>query len=72
MFGIDSAFAPLVPLARCPMLFLVPTCARAPGPSATAPGAPVLRVCATVAHRIIDGAAAGRLAGLFADPDRLA
>jgi pyruvate/2-oxoglutarate dehydrogenase complex dihydrolipoamide acyltransferase (E2) component len=77
MFGIDSAFAPLVPLARCPMLFLIPEIR--PRPWAVGDRVevrPVLRVCATFDHRIIDGAAAGRLAarltGLFADPDRLA
>jgi pyruvate dehydrogenase E2 component (dihydrolipoamide acetyltransferase) len=77
MFGIDAAFAPFVPLARCPMLFLVPEVR--PRPWAVGDRVevrPVLRVCATFDHRIIDGAAAGRLAarltGLFADPDRLA
>jgi pyruvate/2-oxoglutarate dehydrogenase complex dihydrolipoamide acyltransferase (E2) component len=37
---------------------------------------PVLRLCATFDHRIIDGAAAGRFAArltqLFASPDQLA
>jgi pyruvate dehydrogenase E2 component (dihydrolipoamide acetyltransferase) len=77
MFGIDSAFAPLVPLARCPMLFLIPEVR--PRPWAVGDRVevrPVLRVCATFDHRIVDGAAAGRLAarltGLFAEPERLA
>jgi len=77
MFGIDSAFAPFVPLARCPMLFLVPEVR--PRPWAVGDRVevrPVLRICATFDHRIIDGAAAGwfaaRLTRLFAEPERLA
>jgi len=30
MFGIDTAFAPLLPMARCPMLILVPEVRRRP------------------------------------------
>jgi pyruvate dehydrogenase E2 component (dihydrolipoamide acetyltransferase) len=77
MFGIDSAFAPFVPLARCPMLILVPEIR--PRPWAVGDRVevrPVLRLCATFDHRIIDGAAAGRFAarltGLFANPAQLA
>jgi pyruvate dehydrogenase E2 component (dihydrolipoamide acetyltransferase) len=77
MFGIDAAFAPFVPLARCPMLILVPEVR--PRPWAVGDRVevrPVLRLCATFDHRIIDGAAAGRFAArlteLFAAPDRLA
>ena len=77
MFGIDSAFAPFVPLARCPMLILVPEVR--PRPWAVGDRVevrPVLRLCATFDHRLIDGAAAGRfsarLGELFADPQRLA
>jgi pyruvate/2-oxoglutarate dehydrogenase complex dihydrolipoamide acyltransferase (E2) component len=77
MFGIDSAFAPFVPLARCPMLILVPEVR--PRPWALGDAAvvrPVLRLCATFDHRIIDGAAAGRFAArlseLFASPALLA
>ena len=77
MFGIDSAFAPFVPLARCPMLILVPEIR--PRPWAVGDRVevrPVLRLCATFDHRIIDGAAAGRFAArltqLFARPDALA
>ena len=76
MFGIDSAFAPFVPLARCPMLILVPEIR--PRPWAVGDRVevrPVLRLCATFDHRIIDGAAAGRFAArltqLFATPDAL-
>ncbi|MBA3460370.1 MAG: 2-oxo acid dehydrogenase subunit E2 [Deltaproteobacteria bacterium] len=76
MFGIDSAFAPFVPLARCPMLILVPEVR--PRPWAVGDRVevrPVLRLCATFDHRLIDGAAAGRFANrltqLFATPDLL-
>lgn len=77
MFGIDSAFAPFVPLARCPMLILVPEVRPRPWAVGEAVEVrPVLRLCATFDHRIIDGAAAGRfaarLAELFADPELLA
>ena len=77
MFGIDAAFAPFVPLARCPMLFLVPEVR--PRPWAVGERVevrPVLRLCATFDHRLVDGAAAGRFAArlgeLFAEPGLLA
>lgn len=77
MFGIDSAFAPFVPLARCPMLILIPEVR--PRPWAVGDRVevrPVLRICATFDHRIIDGAAAGRFAArltsLFETPELLA
>ena len=63
MFGIDAAFAPFVPLARCPMLILVPEVR--PRPWAVGdrvevrPGAPPVR---DVRSPLIDGAAAGRFA----------
>ena len=77
MFGIDAAFAPFVPLARCPMLILVPEVRPRPwAVGTTVEVRPVLRLCATFDHRIIDGAAAGRFANrlttLFASPDLLA
>jgi pyruvate dehydrogenase E2 component (dihydrolipoamide acetyltransferase) len=77
MFGIDSAFAPFVPLARCPMLILVPEVRPRPwAVDGRVEVRPVLRLCATFDHRIIDGAAAGRFAArlgeLFAEPARLA
>jgi pyruvate/2-oxoglutarate dehydrogenase complex dihydrolipoamide acyltransferase (E2) component len=62
-FGIDTAFAPFVPLGRCPMLVLLtevkdrPVCI-----DGRVEARPVLRLCATFDHRIVDGAAAGRLA----------
>lgn len=63
MFGIDTGFAPLFPLARCPMLILVPEIKIRPWvvEGAVLPR-PVLRLCATFDHRIIDGHHAGILA----------
>jgi pyruvate/2-oxoglutarate dehydrogenase complex dihydrolipoamide acyltransferase (E2) component len=77
MFGIDTAFAPMLPMARCPILILVPEVRPRPWVDGDRLEVrPVLRLCATFDHRLIDGAAAGRLARtlhqLFADPDRLA
>jgi pyruvate dehydrogenase E2 component (dihydrolipoamide acetyltransferase) len=76
MFGIDTAFAPLLPMARCPMLILVPEVRRRPFVEGDRVEArPVLRLCATFDHRLIDGAAAGRFAAslhrLFAAPREL-
>jgi pyruvate/2-oxoglutarate dehydrogenase complex dihydrolipoamide acyltransferase (E2) component len=63
MFGIDTAFAPFVPLARCPMLLLVPEIRERPWVEAGQVVArPILRLCATFDHRVIDGFAAGALA----------
>jgi pyruvate/2-oxoglutarate dehydrogenase complex dihydrolipoamide acyltransferase (E2) component len=77
MFGIDTAFAPFVPLARCPLLLLVPEVRPRPWVVGdTLEVRPVLRLCATFDHRLVDGAAAGRFARrlgqLFAAPDQLA
>jgi pyruvate/2-oxoglutarate dehydrogenase complex dihydrolipoamide acyltransferase (E2) component len=77
MFGIDTAFAPLLPMARCPILVLVPEVRARPWVIGDRIEArPVLRLCASFDHRLIDGAAAGRIARtlhtLFASPDRLA
>lgn len=63
MFGIDTAFAPMVPLARCPLLLLVPEVRERPWVEhGRLVVRPVLRLCATFDHRIIDGHAAGKLA----------
>jgi pyruvate/2-oxoglutarate dehydrogenase complex dihydrolipoamide acyltransferase (E2) component len=78
MFGIDTAFAPFVPMARVPMLLLVPEVR--PRPVVVGGDRlevrPVMRLCATFDHRIVDGFAAGKLArrlhALFAQPDLLA
>ncbi len=77
MFGIDTAFAPLTPIARCPMLILVTSVRDRPWVVGKAVEVrPVLRLCATFDHRIIDGAHAGKLSKemqrLLNDPDQLA
>ncbi|MBL8920110.1 MAG: 2-oxo acid dehydrogenase subunit E2 [Myxococcaceae bacterium] len=62
-FGIDTAFAPFVPMGRCPMLLLINEVRERPW---VVDGAlavrPVLRLCGTFDHRIIDGHAAGLIA----------
>jgi pyruvate dehydrogenase E2 component (dihydrolipoamide acetyltransferase) len=77
MFGIDTAFAPLLPMARCPILILVPEVRPRPWVVGDRLEVrPVLRLCASFDHRLVDGAAAGRLSRtlgeLFAHPERLA
>ncbi|MBI4701243.1 MAG: 2-oxo acid dehydrogenase subunit E2 [Deltaproteobacteria bacterium] len=77
MFGIDTGFAPLVPIARCPMVVLVPEVRERPWVEAGAVvSRPVLRLCATFDHRIIDGVQAGQLSRelsqLMANPETLA
>jgi pyruvate dehydrogenase E2 component (dihydrolipoamide acetyltransferase) len=63
MFGIDTAFAPFVPLGRCPMLLLITEVKDRPWvEDGKLVVRPVLRLCATFDHRIIDGHAAGLLA----------
>ncbi|MFT3707151.1 MAG: 2-oxo acid dehydrogenase subunit E2 [Archangium sp.] len=62
-FGIDTAFAPFIPLARAPMLLLISEVKDRPwvdGKQLVV--RPVLRLCATFDHRIIDGFSAGKLA----------
>ena len=62
MFGIDTAFAPLTPIARCPILVLVPEVRQRPWiDNGNVVSRPVLRLCATFDHRVIDGFQAGLL-----------
>jgi len=73
MFGIETAFAPFVPLGRCPMLILVPEVRPRPWVvDDHLEVRPVLRLCATFDHRMIDGFRAGvfarTLRGLLEDP----
>jgi len=68
MFGIDTAFAPLVPMGRSPMLLLVTAVKDRPVVvDGEVVARPVLRLCATFDHRIIDGAAAGRLSKVLTE-----
>lgn len=63
MFGIDTAFAPFVPLGRCPMLLLITEVRERPWVvDGKLEVRKVLRLCATFDHRIVDGHAAGKLA----------
>jgi pyruvate/2-oxoglutarate dehydrogenase complex dihydrolipoamide acyltransferase (E2) component len=63
MFGIDTAFAPFVPLGRCPMLLLVTEVRPRPWVvDGKLEVRQVLRLCGTFDHRIIDGFAAGLIA----------
>lgn len=68
MFGIDTAFAPFLPLGRCPLLLLVTAVKERPVVIGGAVVArPVLRLCATFDHRVVDGAAAGKLARVITE-----
>ncbi len=76
MLGIDTGFAPFTPVARCPIIVTV-TRVR-PRPWVVGDRVeprPVLRLCATFDHRVIDGFHAGMLSGeveeLLARPEGL-
>ena len=63
MFGIDTAFAPFLPLGRCPLLVLVTEVRERPWVvDGKLEVRKVLRLCATFDHRIVDGYSAGVLA----------
>jgi len=75
-FGIDTAFAPLLPLGRCAMLILVSEVKPRPMVvDGEVVARPVLRLCGSFDHRVVDGAAAGALAARLRDllehPQRL-
>lgn len=72
-FGVDTAFAPFVPLARCAMVLLIAEIKPRPWVvDGRVEARPVLRLCATFDHRTIDGHGAGRIArGIRAHLDRL-
>ena len=62
-FGIDTAFAPFLPMGRAPMLLLVTSVRDRPWVvDGEVVVRPVLRLCATFDHRIVDGYQAGLLA----------
>jgi pyruvate/2-oxoglutarate dehydrogenase complex dihydrolipoamide acyltransferase (E2) component len=62
-FGIDTAFAPFLPMGRSPMLLLVTKVRDRPWVvDGEVVVRPVLRLCATFDHRIVDGYQAGLLA----------
>lgn len=66
-FGVDTAFAPFVPLGRCAMVLLIGEIQRRPwvvgsGDDERVEPRPVLRLCATFDHRLLDGHGAGLVA----------
>ena len=76
MFGIDTAFAPFTPIARCPMIILVPQVRQRPWVvDGEVVSRPVLRLCGTFDHRVIDGYHAGKLSAeiteLLTNPEQL-
>lgn len=76
MFGVDTAFAPFTPIARVPILVLVAEVRPRPWVEGDAIVVrPVLRLCATFDHRILDGYHAGLLSRevstLLTDPAQL-
>ena len=76
MLGIDSGFAPFTPLARCPIILTVTRVKKRPWVvDDEVVVRPVLRLCGTFDHRIIDGYHAGELCTeiekIMAEPELL-
>ena len=76
MLGVDSGFAPFTPIARCPIILTVTRVKQRPWVvDDQVVARPVLRLCGTFDHRVIDGYHAGKLCGeveeLFSDPAQL-
>ncbi len=76
MHGVDEAYAPLTPVARCLMIMLVPAVRE----KVVVEGGqmvirPMLKLCATFDHRIIDGYTAAvicrEIRSLFESPEKL-
>lgn len=68
MFGIDTAFAPFLPVGRAPLLLLLTAVKERPMVvDGQVVARPVLRLCATFDHRIVDGAAAGRMSEVLTE-----
>jgi pyruvate/2-oxoglutarate dehydrogenase complex dihydrolipoamide acyltransferase (E2) component len=62
MLGVDTGFAPFTPIARCPMILTVTRIKKRPWVvDDEVVARPVLRLCGTFDHRIIDGYHAGKL-----------
>ena len=73
--GLDTAFAPLVPYSRVPILIAVGAVREAVvARSGQAVIIPQIRLCVTFDHRIIDGVQASHMSKtisrIFADPDK--
>lgn len=76
MFGVDTAFAAFLPISRAPALILVTEVKDRPWvENGQLVVRPVLRLCGTFDHRIIDGFAAGVLSRevseLLTEPEKL-
>lgn len=72
-FGLETGFAPLVPMARVPIIILVGAVEKRPAVvDDRVVVQPRLTLCATFDHRLMDGYQAGQLAGFvrryLADP----
>jgi pyruvate dehydrogenase E2 component (dihydrolipoamide acetyltransferase) len=73
--GLDFAFAPLVPYSRVPMVIAVGAIKdQVVAKDGKAVVVPMLRLCVTFDHRLIDGAHAAKLAkvaeAIFCAPDK--
>jgi pyruvate/2-oxoglutarate dehydrogenase complex dihydrolipoamide acyltransferase (E2) component len=76
MLGIDSGFAPFTPLARCPIILTVTRIKKRPWVvDDEVVARPVLRLCGTFDHRVIDGYHAGEICSeieaMMAEPEVL-
>lgn len=76
MLGVDSGFAPFTPIARCPIILTVTKIKERPWVvEGGVEPRPVLRLCGTFDHRVIDGYHAGKLCeeveGIFSRPESL-
>jgi pyruvate/2-oxoglutarate dehydrogenase complex dihydrolipoamide acyltransferase (E2) component len=76
MMGIDTGFAPFTPIARCPVIVTVTRIKERPWVVGDrVEPRPILRLCGTFDHRVIDGAQAGVLSGemehLLVHPEEL-
>ncbi|MBI5508757.1 MAG: 2-oxo acid dehydrogenase subunit E2 [Deltaproteobacteria bacterium] len=76
MLGIDAGFAPFTPIARCPIIITVTRVKPRPWVVGDkVEPRPVLRLCGTFDHRVIDGYHAGVISGdierLIAEPGLL-
>jgi pyruvate/2-oxoglutarate dehydrogenase complex dihydrolipoamide acyltransferase (E2) component len=61
MFGVDTAFAPFVPISRCPIIVLVNQVMDRPwAEQGKVVVRPVLRISGTFDHRLVDGHSGAR------------
>jgi pyruvate/2-oxoglutarate dehydrogenase complex dihydrolipoamide acyltransferase (E2) component len=75
MFGVDEAYAPLTPIAKCMMILLVPAVReKAVVENGQVVVRPMLKLCATFDHRVVDGVSAAKLCitlrELLAEPQK--